>query len=237
MGRSDRPPCCGSTSNAMTPAPRASSSRTTGRVTCPVCARVHRVVPLRLGERALCVACGTTLPGGGSKGSRGLCYTATALILAVPAVLFPVVSVDKFGAASASYLWTGAQALWNDGMPLLAVWVALCGIIIPLGLLVTLVLVSVTRLVAERAARAATPPGDADAAGLDPQSPFLWARLAHAFQHWSMPEVHVLAVLIAFIKIGVLVNVEPGAGLWFYAAMAVALLLAWRNTDLEAVLP
>lgn len=223
----------------MKSAQRSSPPISAGFIACPVCGRIHRSVPLRFGERALCVDCETALPHTGPDGMRGLCYTLTALILAVPAVVFPIVSVNKFGAASSSYLWTGAQALWKDGMPLLAVWVALCGIVIPCGLLAALVLVSLARLSFGRGMNAPLAGGPP---AVQPASPrasgvALWVRLAHAFQHWSMPEVHVLAVLIAFIKIGVLVNVEPGAGLWFYSAMAVALLLAWRNTDLGEARP
>lgn len=228
MGRSGGPPCCGSTFNAMRPAWSFSDPRRSGHISCPACGRVHHAVPLRFGERALCVDCDTTLPSASADGSRGLCYTLTALILAVPAALFPIVSVNKFGAASSSYVWTGAQALWSDGMPLLAVWVALCGIVIPVALLIALMVVAVPRWSGARVAGG--PPADQPAGG---NALEWWARLAHAFQHWSMPEVHVLAVLIAFIKIGVLVNVQPGAGLWFYSAMSVALLLAWRNVDLE----
>jgi len=148
----------------------------------------------------------------------GLAWTLTALILAVPAVQLPLVTVRKFGAEHASYLWTGVRGLWQNGMPLLSVWVPLCGIAVPLALLTTLTMVV-------SSARSPTPV----------QPTGLWGRLAIALQHWSMPEVQVLAVLVAFVKIGVLVNVQPGAGLWFYGAMTVAMLFAWRTTALAEV--
>lgn len=188
----------------------------TGTLTCPLCGRVHHVVPLRLGERALCVDCGTRLPRRRDRPDTALALTVTAMVLAIPAIQLPLVVVRKFGAEHASYLWTGVRALWENGMPLLSVWVALCGIAVPLALLTTLaVLVSATW----------HPLGQGEAR--------FWTRLAHALQHWSMPEVHVLAVLVAFVKIGALVNVQPGAGLWFYSAMTVAMLIAWRSTEVE----
>lgn len=168
-------------------------------------------MPLRLGERALCVDCGSRLPSR-PNADRALAFGLTAAVLAFPALQLPVVTVRKFGAEHASYLWTGVRTLWHSGMPVLSIWVAFCGIIIPLALLTT-VLMSVPPLATDMPTRSSR----------------LWARAAAALEHWSMPEVQVLAVLVAFAKIGALVEVTPGPGLWAYGAMTVALLLAWRS--------
>lgn len=185
---------------------------------CGLCGLTHQAVRLRPGERALCSECGATLERGTFSTHAASAFTLTALVLAVPAVLLPLVSVSKFGATHSSYLWTGAQRLWETGMPLLSVWVALCGLAVPLALIGTLTGCLLARRLPEVFGAAAG-----------------WERAARALQHWSMPEVHVLAVLIAFTKIGVLVDVSAGAGLWFYAAMTVATLLAWRSTELREV--
>lgn len=186
----------------------------TNHLHCPLCGRLHHAVPLRRGQRAVCVNCGGTLTSRPGSRQAALAFTVTALILALPAVQLPLVTVRKFGAEHSSYLWTGVQALWQDGRVLLAIWVALCGLVVPLTLLATLtMLVFASRRHADGAER-------------------LWTRLASALQHWSMPEVQVLAVLVAFVKIGALVQVQPGAGLWFYAAMTTAMLFAWRAAGL-----
>lgn len=191
-----------------------------GELVCRVCGRVHRTVPLRAGERALCVECGTTLARRRSGADAAIAFTITALVLAIPAAQLPLVTVRKFGAQHASFLWSGIRGLWQNGMPLLSVWVALCGAIVPLALLVTLAIVVASPHVGER----------------QPAGRF-WLKLASALEHWSMPEVQVLAVLVAFVKIGALVDVDPGAGLWFYAAMTAAMLLAWRSAELSEVGP
>lgn len=185
-------------------------------ITCPNCGRVHQAIHVGAFERALCTRCGTRLQVNGPNRDAALAFTLTALILAIPALQLPLVVVRKFGAEHASYLWTGVQALWQDGFPLLAVWVTLCGIAVPCALLAMLTFLA-----------ASAEPGRFSLPGR------FWPRLATGIQHWSMPEVQVLAVLVAFVKIGALVNVDPGPGLWFYAAMTLAMLLGWRAADYE----
>jgi paraquat-inducible protein A len=181
---------------------------------CRWCGESHHAVPLRRGERAVCSKCGGTLARYSLLGPSTLALAVTATVLAIPAALLPLVVVHKFGGSHESYLWTGIRALWRDGMPVLSVWVTLCGIAVPIALLGTLLVLAT-----------------ADRVG-DDQSRRFWTRAAIAFQRWSMPEVQVLAVLVAFVKIGALVDVHPGAGLWFYAAAAVTILVAWRSSRL-----
>ena len=188
-------------------------------VSCRICGQVHHTVKLRFAEHASCSYCGSALVQAGSRRQAAAAYAIAALILAVPATELPIVTVRKFGADRVSYVWTGVQALWQDGMHMLAIWVALCGVVVPILLLAALV----TRLLPSTAM-----PG---------RGTGFWIRFASALQHWSMPEVQLLAVLVAFVKIGALVQVDVGPGLWFYGAMAMMTLLAWRHAGLpEAAL-
>jgi paraquat-inducible protein A len=189
---------------------------THGHIACRWCGRVYSAVTLRPGERAVCTECGNVVAHRRLTRDAGLAFAATAIILAGAAANLPLVTVRKFGTLHASYLWTGIQALWTDNMPLLSVWVALCGLIVPIALLASLLAL----LASERL-------------NPKPTSGRFWRRVGNALQRWSMPEVQVLAVLVAFVKIGALVDVQPGPGLWFYAGMAVATLFAWRNAEVQ----
>lgn len=183
---------------------------------CPRCGQAHRLPPLRPGETARCGRCDTTLLRGAWLGPEGaLAFTLAGLIFAVPAVTTPLVEVSKWQAANASFAFSGVRALWEAGMHLLALWVFLCGLLVPLLLLGTL-------------AGVLLPPRLGWSAG----APSALLRLARALERWSMPEVHVLAVLVAFGKLGSLVHVQPGPGLWSYAAMAGCTLAAWRSFEL-----
>jgi paraquat-inducible protein A len=165
----------------------------------------------------LCTRCGTTLARNSGWGADApLAFIATSLVFAVPAVLLPFVTIDKLGNGRISFVLTGAWTFWQDGMRTLAAWVLFCGALAPV-----LLLLALAALLTERGS-------------FSPGATGFLRRAARALQHWAMPEVHVLAVVVAFFKLGSLVNVRPGPGLWCYAAMSVAMLLAWRGVTLEA---
>jgi uncharacterized paraquat-inducible protein A len=58
-------------------------------------------------------------------------------------------------------------------------------------------------------------------------------RWAHAIEYWAMPEVQVLGVMVAFFKLGDLVNLTVGPGLWCYGATSLLTLMAWRRFHLQ----
>jgi paraquat-inducible protein A len=151
-----------------------------------------------------------TIGGGASGVGRAeavLPLTLTGLILTVPAATLPVVTVSRFGSDHSGWLFSGVGALWSQDMPALGVWVLICGSLTPLVLLASLLLP--TRLTGRTVALAR------------------FNRIALAVAEWSMPEVQVLAILVAVAKIGSLVHITLGAGFWCYLGMSLALLCAW----------
>lgn len=184
---------------------------------CRVCGQEHQPVTLRRGERASCVRCETVLVRRHRIGARGgLALALTALILAVPAMSLPFLTAGKLGNERVSVLFTGVDGLWENGMRLLAIWVFFCSWFVPIALLAILGAVLWPSRTDENLAQRAR-----------------LARFALALEHWAMPEVQVLAVLVALMKLGSLVDVSIGPGFWFYAAMSVTMLLAWHSVDLE----
>ncbi len=188
-------------------------STSPAHLTCPLCGQEHQPIPLDPGSRALCLRCDTVLARGSRFGPDAtLVFTLTGLFLAVPAFFLPFISAGKFGQEQGGLLLSGVHGLWDNGMPFLGLWVLLCGAVVPVSLLAILA----GGLLSARLGWSRRP------------SDFL-SRAARAMSYWAIPEVQVLAVLVALMKLGSVVNVTIGAGFWCYAGMSVSLLLAWRS--------
>jgi|HubBroStandDraft_1064217.scaffolds.fasta_scaffold92772_1 paraquat-inducible protein A len=188
-------------------------------LTCPICAKRHRSVRLAPGERAHCTRCGTVLAAGRRLSAEApLVFCVTGLILALPASFLPFVSAGNLGAVRVSTLLTGVGALWDNGMRALAVLVLLCGCLMPIALLGTLAMLKLPERLAAHVASAGE-----------------LARMARAMELCAIPEVQVLAVLVALTKLGSVVSVSIGPGFWCYCAMALSLLLAQRGFDFRAL--
>jgi|GEM_PF-741995 len=186
------------------------------RFTCRFCGHPHRPVALAPRQKAHCVRCGLVLAKGSYFGvDTTAALITTALLLSVPAICLPFVTVGKLGSERAGHLLSGARALWFENMELLSLWVLLCAGLLPVVMLALLAAVTLPARFSK--------PGP-------------WAqplrRTAVALAPWAMPEVYVLGVLVALTKLGSLVDVKIGPGFWCYTVMAVLTLLAWSNFHL-----
>jgi paraquat-inducible protein A len=183
-------------------------------LTCRLCGTGHRLVRLAPGETARCTRCDGVLAKGIRGGDVPLVFCVTGLVLALPACFLPFISAGKLGAERVSTLLTGVGALWNNGMRAIALLILLCGALLPVLLLATLaVLQAPPRMTAWFASRD------------------LLARTARMLELGAIPEVQVLAVLVALTKLGSQVNVTIGPAFWCYCAMALCLLIAERSFD------
>jgi paraquat-inducible protein A len=145
-----------------------------------------------------------------------LAFTVTGLLLLLPSMLLPFVTVSKLGDERVGLLFTGVGALWGNGMHMLAVWVLCCGGVAPAFLLLSLA----GLLIPQRL-------------GWRPMKARRLVAVARAVAHWAVPDVQVLAVLVALAKLGNVVHVTLGPGFWCYVALAVTTMCAWRGRELE----
>jgi paraquat-inducible protein A len=184
---------------------------------CRVCGQLQRAETLRPGTHAECVRCGAFL-GRSPKG--GLVWTAAlslaALILFVPANVYPILKMDMYGALSESTIWDGCVKLFQGEQWPIAIIVFLASILIPLlKLLGLLYLVSTTWLQVDHHRRERT-----------------WVcRAISLIGPWAMLDVFLVSVLVGLVKLGQLATVRPGPGLVAFTAMVVLTILASSSFD------
>lgn len=177
-------------------------------IACPGCDLLQRLPHIPPGARARCPRCGEVLATAPRDGrDRPLALALAAAICLGVANATPLMSISAVGRYADTSILGGALSMWHEGQPATGVLVAIAAFLAPALylLLLILVLLAVRRV-----------PAPAWAGGL--------LRLAVHVQEWSMPEVMLLGILVALVKIAELATVEPGVGL--YAAIALPLLLA-----------
>ncbi len=184
---------------------------------CHVCGLTQRVDALGEGLRAECVRCGATV-GEGPKGSLQLtaALAVAALILYVPANVYPIMRMHFHGAYSESTVWDGVVSLAQSNQWFVALIVFLASIVIPLMKLFGLLfLVATVRLRIGRRLRQRT----------------RLYRFIDAVGPWAMLDVFLLAVLVALVKLGTIATILPGPGLIAFSCVVVLTMLASASFD------
>ena len=187
-------------------------------VACDTCGLVQSVEPLSPGSAAECIRCGSFIAGRSS--ARALEFTAAlslaALILYVPANIYPVMKMYMYGAYSESTVWDGIKLLADNGQWFVALVVFLASMVIPLVKLAGLfALVVTSRMGWGRRLRSRT----------------RLYKFIDAIGPWAMLDVFLLAVLIALVKLNVWAKVLPGPGLVPFTLMVVLTMLASASFD------
>jgi paraquat-inducible protein A len=180
------------TADLSTPAPAASGRRI---FECPECGRYQALGALMPGSTAKCSRCGGTLLSIPENSlQRSLALVLTGLILLAIAISAPFMSLSIQGRFQQADLITGAVALWDQGLWQLAIVVLLTTVVAPLLTLGALCYV----LVGLRLPR---PPSDLPMV-------FRWLEFLHP---WSMIEVYLLGVFVAYVKLVAFASVGVGA--------------------------
>jgi paraquat-inducible protein A len=186
-------------------------------VTCKTCGLLQRIEAVAPGFVATCCRCGSVI----SKPKvdslrRTAAFSLAALIFYVPANVYPILSMDFYGAYSESTVWDGCVKLFQSGQWPVAVVVFLASILIPLlKLLGLFTLVTTTRFKTARWRQERT-----------------WIyKIIDVIGPWAMLDVLLVAVLVALVKLGLLATVLPGPGLFAFTALVLLTALASASFD------
>lgn len=174
-------------------------------VACHECDALHRRVHLQRGASAHCVRCGAVLFKHLHYGiERPLALALAALGLFLITHAFPFLSLKIEGIFEENVVTSGVLALWNAGMPDLAILVGLTSVLFPLITIIGLLWLLIPLSLGVKAIGAG-----------------IVYRTMHAVGPWSLLAVFMLGVLVAFVKLVDLATVVPGVSLFAFAALMI----------------
>ncbi len=184
---------------------------------CHACGLVSRLRRLPRHSRALCPRCGAAMHRRKPNSlARTWALVLTALILYIPANVFPVMTVISFGKGAPDTILSGVLHLIEGGMWPLALLVFFASITVPvmklLGL--TYLLISVQRKSQWR-----------------PRDRTRLYRITEAVGRWSMIDIFMISILVALVKLGSIATIEPGVGATSFAAVVIITILAAMSFD------
>ena len=187
-------------------------------VSCETCGLVQKVEGLVAGTAAECIRCGSFIAAPSSTRRLEIvaALSLAALVLYVPANIFPIMKMYMYGVYSESTVWDGVVLLMDSDEWGVAVIVFLASMVIPLIKLAGLFSLVVTaRMGWGRRLRSRTS----------------LYKFIDVVGPWAMLDVFLLAVLVALVKLNTLAKVLPGPGLAAFTAMVVLTMLASAAFD------
>src|SRR5262245_20848862 len=182
---------------------------------CPGCGLFQTVPALPPGTTAQCMRCSTVLRRTSShRPDHLIALAATAFILLVIMCSTQLMSVDKAGISHAANLFSGPEELVRRDMATLAAVVIFVTVVAPFARLIG------TLYVLARSREA-----------IPPRYLRRVFALAERLRPWSMIDVFVFGVFVAYVKLGDLVTIGLAAGV--YALLGLTFVLVWMDSALD----
>ena len=175
---------------------------------CHCCGQIHRVPPLALSQVATCTRCGAGIERlSAHSASRTAAAATAAFVLFWPAVLLPILQIEKMGQRNESSLLVGTIELLREGEWFVGIVVLLFSIVFPLVKIVLLMELSLLGLL-QREHKAWT------------------YRVMEFAGKWSMMDVMLLAFMVMLVKLGSLVEFHFGPAVWAFVFCVAMSMLA-----------
>lgn len=194
----------------------ATVAQGTGRhIGCHLCGLVAQERHDVRGQR--CARCRTPLHARKPDSiARTQALLVSATILFIPANLYPVMTVIRFGQGEPSTILGGVLHLIESGMWGLALIVFFASIVVPVLKLVVLcyLLWSIRRQSDWR-----------------PRDRTLLFRVTETVGAWSMVDIFLVGLLSALVSLDALSTIRPGVGASFFAAVVISTMFAAHYFD------
>jgi paraquat-inducible protein A len=197
--------------NANTP-DRPAPHQHRWRIGCDTCGLVSRAAP---GMR--CTRCGFRLHDRRPASvQRTWAFALAALVLYIPANIYPVLTVVRLGAGQPSTILGGVRELIEAGMWPLAALVFFASIAVPVLKLIGLGVLLIS-----------THTGT----GWALNDRTVLYRIVDAIGRWSMIDIFMESILVGLVQFGRVASVYPGPGAIAFAAVVILTMLAAHSFD------
>jgi paraquat-inducible protein A len=182
-----------------------------GQAVCHTCLALNAV------DTSECSRCGGSIHARIPNSiQRTLAYLIAAVILYVPANLFPIMTTEQFGQPLDSTIIGGVILLWNMGSYPIALVIFIASVLVPIGKIFALATLCWTVTHQHRTSQR--------------QRTSLY-RITELIGKWSMVDVFVVAILVALIQITGIIVIRPGSAALAFAVMVILTMLSAINFD------
>lgn len=149
--------------------------------------------------------------------NRTAALALAALFLYPIALWLPVMEIQRLGHQSEASIWSGTVGLLAEGHLFVGLAVLLFSVVAPIGKLALIFVLCIGQGVIARQDRARA------------------YRLIELIGRWGMVDVLLVAILVAIVKLGDLVEVTPGPGVVVFGVVVILSLLASSVFDPHAI--
>jgi paraquat-inducible protein A len=180
------------------------------------CHTCSLLIPMS-GQHSNCPRCNSPLHSRINNSiARTWALIFTAALLLIPANLYPIMTVIRFGQGEPDTILSGVIHLVEGGMWPLALIVFFASIFVPFLKLIVLSLLAIT--VQNRSSWRT-------------RDRTLLYRVTEIIGAWSMVDIFLIGLLAALVNLGALATIRPGIGAIFFAAAVIITIFAAHNFD------
>jgi len=168
-------------------------------------------------EHAHCRRCGAALEHRKERSlERSWAFLIAAIVMYGPANYFPVMHLISFGVDDPATILGGVEELIDSNMWPLAALVFFASITVPVLKVVCLMVLLISTQRGKR--------------GRLRDKTTLY-RIVDAVGRWSMIDVFMISILVALVRFGALITIEPGIGAMAFASVVILTMFAAEAFD------
>ena len=193
------------------------TAKSAGLVLCHDCRKLMRWVPVASGAVPVCPRCGATVHRRRRQSiAQAWALIVTALLLLVPANLYPIMTVVYLGEGAPATIIDGVLLLVQHGMVPIAMVIFIASIAVPFLKITGIVVLLLSVQCRWR---------------IDARQRTMLYRMVEWIGRWSMLDIFVIAILAKLVEMGRIASIEGGPAAVYFGLSVVLTMLAAEVFD------